>query len=574
MRKLLLTSILFWISSCVFAQITYTWIGGTPLSTSNWNTPTNWNPSRLVLLNNDILIFDASGTVMNITSVPSQSVGKILVTGNSNYSFTSAIGVTLALTSTSGNTFQIDNGSTLAIGNGNALNINLPVGGTVNIGGQLNLINGNLDVSSATLTLHTNSAPLARTNGQVSLNGSSTLQFGEASNTAGANITLPNSIFVSAPTISSLVMNRTNGATLSDQAITVDGTATFTLGDLTTNGAGRIRFGTAASNPVETSSSKIIGYAEMKTRTIGTGFTDFLGFNMTGGVDDIGFLEIVRRTGVIGRNTFNSNQSIDVSWDINSGSNPASGRNVVFSWLPEFDNVTNISNNFQTYIFNLGPGWTALGTLQPLTATTPLRQSTFVSVVKLNDTFTLTDQSQTLPVELISFSAKPTSSSIKLYWVTASELNFDHFEIEKSTDGVNFTSLSSVKGNGTSLIRHDYQLTDENPTFGRSYYRLKSVDFDGYTEYSEIVSVEYFGGKLFSIFPNPSDGQLVKASINFSPSEDSFITIFNNLGFEVARFPIISNELDLNFSTAMAHGIYYAQLSSDGQIQTQKFVVK
>jgi hypothetical protein len=68
------------------------------------------------------------------------------------------------------------------------------------------------------------------------------LQFGDATNTGGANILLPDNIFVSAPIISTMTMNRTNGATLGNQSITVTSNATFTLGDLTTNGGGRMKF--------------------------------------------------------------------------------------------------------------------------------------------------------------------------------------------------------------------------------------------------------------------------------------------------------------------------------------------
>ncbi|MFM7858136.1 MAG: hypothetical protein ACKO96_41015, partial [Flammeovirgaceae bacterium] len=174
------------------------------------------------------------------------------------------------------------------------------------IGGQLNLVNGNFDVRDATLLIHTNSAPLVRTGGQVSTNSNTTLLIGNGE-MGGATITLASGIFVSPSiVISSLTINRTNGAILNDQSIQITTAATFTKGNLTLNGSGRILFDEFAADPIETEDSHIIGYAEMMLRTVGTGALDFLGFSMSIGAD-AGDLSVVRRTGT--PITFNGNQS-------------------------------------------------------------------------------------------------------------------------------------------------------------------------------------------------------------------------------------------------------------------------
>ncbi|MFM7853718.1 MAG: hypothetical protein ACKO96_17800, partial [Flammeovirgaceae bacterium] len=80
---------------------------------------------------------------------------------------------------------------------------------------------------------------------------------------------------------------------------------------------------------------------------------------------DAGDLSLVRRTGT--PITFNGNQSIAASWEVNSSLPTA--RNVQFRWVSSFDNFTDPAKKFQVYKFSSGPGWTEVGSLQNLTAT-------------------------------------------------------------------------------------------------------------------------------------------------------------------------------------------------------------
>jgi len=77
----------------------------------------------------------------------------------------------------------------------------------------------------------------------------------------------------------------------------------------------------------------------------------------------------------------------------------------------------------------------------------------------------------TLPVELIKFSRKSNDYGILLEWATASEVNNDYFEIQRSLDGINFEVIDVVNGNGNSFERIDYDYLDDYS--GEAYYRLK-----------------------------------------------------------------------------------------------------
>ena len=98
-----------------------------------------------------------------------------------------------------------------------------------------------------------------------------------------------------------------------------------------------------------------------------------------------------------------------------------------------------------------------------------------------------------LPVELISFDAQlQDATTSKLDWVTASEINNDHFDIERSVDGVTFTKVGEKTGNGTTQSINKYEYMDH---FGAAilspalYYRLKQVDFNGAFVYTDIRKV-------------------------------------------------------------------------------------
>jgi len=110
-----------------------------------------------------------------------------------------------------------------------------------------------------------------------------------------------------------------------------------------------------------------------------------------------------------------------------------------------------------------------------------------------------------LPVELVNFTGENTTRGSQLNWVTASELNNAHFEVEHSTDGREFTMLDKVAGNGTTQNAQSYDFLHKTPAVGENYYRLKQVDFDGAFEYSNIVYVENKNNsEPVIIYPNPA----------------------------------------------------------------------
>jgi uncharacterized repeat protein (TIGR01451 family) len=124
--------------------------------------------------------------------------------------------------------------------------------------------------------------------------------------------------------------------------------------------------------------------------------------------------------------------------------------------------------------------------------------------------------STVLPVKLISFTAAKNGSESLLKWSTAQEINFDHFEVECSANGLLFKSIGSVNAKGNSSIRSDYNFTDKEPFSGNNFYRLKEVDKDGSITYSDVVLLVFGDKNTVSVYPNPL---LNEAKIKFSGTQ-------------------------------------------------------
>ena len=77
-----------------------------------------------------------------------------------------------------------------------------------------------------------------------------------------------------------------------------------------------------------------------------------------------------------------------------------------------------------------------------------------------------------------------------LSWATATETNNDHFEVERSSDAINFKTIKEIPGAMNSLETKKYVYVDSNPEPGINYYRLKQVDLDGTYKYAPIVDVD------------------------------------------------------------------------------------
>ncbi|PZR27567.1 MAG: hypothetical protein DI535_10100 [Citrobacter freundii] len=169
-----------------------------------------------------------------------------------------------------------------------------------------------------------------------------------------------------------------------------------------------------------------------------------------------------------------------------------------------------------------------------------------------------------LPVTLQSFTVKAVDNTALLQWVTVSELNNDHFDIERSADGRTFTKIGRVQGNGTTSIRQNYQFTDLNPLTGNNYYRLAQVDIDGHKTYSPVRVLTFnLTARAMQLSPNPVK-TILHILLPQAASGQDAIELYNLSGRKVLvqSVPAGTTQLDADIST-LAPGMYIVRYGED-----------
>lgn len=166
-----------------------------------------------------------------------------------------------------------------------------------------------------------------------------------------------------------------------------------------------------------------------------------------------------------------------------------------FSWSPALTTMTNTSTQSNgTININF-----TTPTLYTVSAQHPTNPQCII-----RDTLTIQPTCPTaLPVSLFSLEAIRQDQSVEVLWNTALEVNLDHFVVERSVDGQNFSELGSVEPKQGASYPRGYVFIDNNPLYVLTYYRLKIVNADNTVEYSNVVSVPGLYNFSLAVYPNP-----------------------------------------------------------------------
>jgi hypothetical protein len=175
-----------------------------------------------------------------------------------------------------------------------------------------------------------------------------------------------------------------------------------------------------------------------------------------------------------------------------------------------------------------------------------------------------------LPVTWLYFKAKLVNYQTNLEWKVAQELNNDHFDIERSADGNEFSFLKKVNSLGNSSTPRTYSEVDPFPFNGVTYYRLKQVDIDGKFDYSNIVFVKKGSSITYKLFPNPVSDIMVLERYG-EKSHPSVISITDATGKIVQTGSIGGSQQQINVSR-LAEGTYFLKVESQGEKVILPFV--
>jgi hypothetical protein len=175
-----------------------------------------------------------------------------------------------------------------------------------------------------------------------------------------------------------------------------------------------------------------------------------------------------------------------------------------------------------------------------------------------------------LPINLADLSGIYQDNTVKVRWTTTYEVNGDHFDIERSLDGLQYTKVGTVKAAGNSSSRRDYVFSDavKQGTLARHdlYYRLIETDADGKNSVSKVLVVRVYQTRAIqsvSVTPNPAVNDI---KVNMQLNSNSFVVmkVMNNSGTEIMHQNVRGTTGDNNFTmegtSRLQAGMYLLEL--------------
>jgi hypothetical protein len=177
-----------------------------------------------------------------------------------------------------------------------------------------------------------------------------------------------------------------------------------------------------------------------------------------------------------------------------------------------------------------------------------------------------------LPVEYSYFTATPEEGTgIILAWGTSNEQRNRLFKIEHSADGQRFSPLATVQSTSAYGEGREYSYLDRKPVNGTNWYRIKQVDANGASAYSEVRMVVFGAGEtvIGSVYPNPVRTQnTLNLDVYAMQSADASMRIHDIAGRLISEKSFAleagNNTLQLPLQSWSA-GSYMLELHIDGQ---------
>lgn len=269
---------------------------------------------------------------------------------------------------------------------------------------------------------------------------------------------------------------------------------------------------------------------------------------------------------------------VDRWWDI-TNSHPVTG-NITFSYrgientLAAPYNVGFIGPQYWN-----GSGWipdnqiisagAAIVSGATVGSVTALNVSTFCPWV-------LSAKASPLPIELINFDANCVNGNVILNWCTASEKNNSYFTIEQSVDGINYTSIGNVFGNGTTNEKNCYQYSAQSLA-DLNYFKLTQTDVSGIKTVSKIITSESCNHLNNGITIANDGTNEVGVILNSLVDQNLQLQVHNTLGQLVEVHSINAVKGFNNIKTNLEHvsnAIYYISVfNASEKLISKKIVV-
>jgi len=268
--------------------------------------------------------------------------------------------------------------------------------------------------------------------------------------------------------------------------------------------------------------------------------------------------------------TYNLNYLNHGYWSIDASA-PSTGKYNITLYNRGYSNATG-SGFSVAKSPSSSPSWTLTGNCVGSPATATVRNA-LTGFSK----FSTPQGTLPLPVELVLFDGVSEGSYNSIFWKSAVEVNFRHYELESSDDGINFSKITTVNPIGNLSSLNNYNYLDFSPYSPITYYRLKMVDLDYTFEYSQVIAIENGSNKAGTlvVFPNPAANELfIKLS---APNEKrATVDIKDILGRTIYQQEIdLTQTIDNTYinTTNFASGTYIVNITAGNSVSENVKVI-
>lgn len=182
-----------------------------------------------------------------------------------------------------------------------------------------------------------------------------------------------------------------------------------------------------------------------------------------------------------------------------------------------------------------------------------------------------------LPLSQLGFTATVQNEKVLLAWNTSNETNLKSYEVERSSDGINFTAVAGIPAKNTTHAAYTATDNTEKINTTRLFYRLRVTGNSGNYSYSNTIAVSLANRQAFiSTWPNPFTSQ-VNIQTSSVVKSNAAVNLYDGTGKLVASQQYIlqagNNYISFDNLQSLAKGVYYLEVVN-GDKKTQAKIMK
>lgn len=171
--------------------------------------------------------------------------------------------------------------------------------------------------------------------------------------------------------------------------------------------------------------------------------------------------------------------------------------------------------------------------------------------------------------EFMTVDADAFDEYVRIEWESFNELAGILYEVERSADGLHFSSIGQISETGLG----SYELFDQSPVNGENFYRILAIDPDGYFDFSKVVTARFPGRAAIELYPNPV---LDEINVYFQEIEGEAEIHIYNLQGQIVRTQAWTDDREevvkRMFVPNLAPGVYLYRVVSEQAVSEGKFI--